>query len=136
MSQRRSFLQRLATLPVLGGLATRQSAFASPATSPARDVIKELGVRTFINAAGTYTALTASLMRPEVVAAMKAASGHFVQYDELAYGVGRRLAEVTGAEWGMVSAGCAAGLKHVTAACVTGGKQENFIRIPVLKGFE
>jgi hypothetical protein len=36
----------------------------------ARDVIGELGVRTFINAAGTVTALTGSLMRPEVVAAL------------------------------------------------------------------
>ena len=67
---------------------------------------------------------------------MKAASGFFVQYDELAFGVGRRLAEVTGAEWGMVSAGCAAGLKHVTAACVTGGNPEKLIRIPDLVRFE
>ena len=67
---------------------------------------------------------------------MKAASGFFVQYDELAFGVGRRLAAVTGAEWGMVSAGCAAGMKHVTAACVTGGNPEKLIRIPDLTGFE
>ena len=65
-----------------------------------------------------------SVERPEVVAAMKAASGFFVQYDELAFGVGRRLAPVTGAEWGMVSAGCAAGLRNtVTAACVRGATQ-------------
>ena len=57
--------------------------------------------------------------RPEVRAAMDAASKYFVQIDELADAVGRRFAELTGAEWGMVSAGCAAGLKHVTAACVT-----------------
>jgi seryl-tRNA(Sec) selenium transferase len=74
--------------------------------------------------------------RPEVVAAMKAASGFFVQYDELAFAIGRRLAAVTGAEWGMVSAGCAAGMKHVTAACVTGGNPEKLIRIPNLTGFE
>src|SRR5690606_7207446 len=36
----------------------------------------------------------------------------------------------------MVSAGCAAGLKHVTAACVTGGNPERLIRIPDLTGFE
>ena len=46
---------------------------------------------------------------PEVLEAMEAASGYFVQYDELAEGVGRRLAELTGAEWGLVAAGCAAG---------------------------
>ena len=49
---------------------------------------------------------------------------------------GRRLAELTGAEWGMVSAGCAAGLKHVTAACVAGGNPEKLVRIPDLTGFD
>ena len=57
---------------------------------------------------------------------MDAASRHFVQIDELAGAVGRRLADLTGAEWGMVSAGCAAGMKHVTAACVTGGNPESW----------
>ena len=61
---------------------------------------------------------------------------YFVQIDELAAAVGQRLAELTGAEWGMVSAGCAAGLKHVTAACVTGGNPERLIRIPDLAGFD
>lgn len=65
-----------------------------------------------------------------MLAAIEEASRHFVQYDELAEGVGRRLSEITGAEWGMIPAGCAAGLKHVTAACVTGGNPEKLIRIP------
>jgi D-glucosaminate-6-phosphate ammonia-lyase len=59
-----------------------------------------------------------------------------VQYDELAEGVGKRLAEITGAEWGLIPAGCAAGLKHVTAACVTGGNPEKLIRIPDLTGLD
>jgi seryl-tRNA(Sec) selenium transferase len=67
---------------------------------------------------------------------MDAASKYFVQIDELADAVGRRFAELTGAEWGMVSAGCAAGLKHVTAACVTGGNPERLTRIPDLTGFD
>jgi O-acetylhomoserine/O-acetylserine sulfhydrylase-like pyridoxal-dependent enzyme len=36
----------------------------------------------------------------------------------------------------MVSAGYAAGLKHVTAACVAGGNPEKLIRIPGLTGFD
>ncbi len=67
---------------------------------------------------------------------MDAASQHFVQLDELAEAVGRRLAELTGAEWGMVSSGCAAALKHVTAACVAGGNPEKLLRIPDLSGME
>jgi D-glucosaminate-6-phosphate ammonia-lyase len=53
-----------------------------------------------------------SIERPKVRAAMEAAAGFFVQYDELAFGIGQRLAYLTDAEWGMVSEGCAAGLKH------------------------
>ena len=89
-----------------------------------------------INCVGTYTIIGGSLERPEVVEAMHAASGFFVQYDELAFGVGRRLAELTGAEWGMISSGCAGGIKHVTAACITGGNPEKLIRIPDLSGFD
>ena len=47
-----------------------------------------------------------------------------------------RLAELTKSEWGMISAGCAAAMKHVTAACVTGGNPEKLVRIPDLTGFE
>ncbi len=67
---------------------------------------------------------------------MDSAYKYFVQLDELAMGIGKRLSELSGAEWGMVSSGCAAGLKHVTAACVTGGNPEKLVRIPDLSGFE
>jgi seryl-tRNA(Sec) selenium transferase len=85
---------------------------------------------------GTFTIIGGSLERKSVREAMEAASRNFVQYDELAYAIGQRLAVITKAEWGMVSAGCAAGLKHVTAACVTGGNPEKLLRIPDLTGFE
>ena len=85
-----------------------------------------------INCRGTFTIIGGSVERPEVRAAMDSASRYFVQIDELAEAVGQRFAELTGAEWGMVSAGCAAGMKHVTVACVTGGNPEKLIRIPDL----
>jgi seryl-tRNA(Sec) selenium transferase len=85
---------------------------------------------------GTYTIIGGSIERPAVREAMEAAAHNFVQYDELADAIGQRLADLTGAEWGMVSAGCAAGLKHITAACVTGGNPEKLIRIPDLTGFD
>ena len=89
-----------------------------------------------INCRGTFTIIGASVELPEVRAAMDAACQYNVQLDELADAVGRRLAELTGAEWGMVSAGCAAGLKHVTAACVAGGNPEKLLRIPDLTGLD
>ena len=100
------------------------------------NIFESIGVEPLINCRGTFTIIGGSLERPQVRAAMEAASTNFVQYDELADGIGKRLAEITKAEWGMVSAGCAAGLKHVTAACVTGGNPEKLIRIPDLTGFE
>jgi L-seryl-tRNA(Ser) seleniumtransferase len=70
-----------------------------------------------------------------VRAAKDAAAQHFVQLDELAEAIGKRLAELTGAEWGMVAAGCAAALAHATTACVTGGNPELLVRVPDLRGF-
>ncbi len=85
---------------------------------------------------GTYTIIGGSIERRIVREAMDSAAKNFVQYDELATGVGQRLAELTKSEWGMISAGCAAAMKHVTAACVTGGNPEMLVRIPDLSGFE
>src|SRR2546423_318582 len=70
---RRAVLGALAGVPGLRLLFPAGSALAQE-RSPARDVIRELGVRPCINAAGTYTALTGSLMSPEVVAGMQVAS--------------------------------------------------------------
>jgi L-seryl-tRNA(Ser) seleniumtransferase len=60
---RRPFLGALGSLPIFS-----RAGLAAPRR---RDVISELGVRTFINAAGTYTMLTASLMPEEVFEAMR-----------------------------------------------------------------
>lgn len=97
-----------------------------------RDLIAELGVRTFINAAGTYTVLTASLMRPEVVAAMAAASTRFVNIDELQEAAGRRVAELIGCEAAMITSGASAALTLGTAACITGKNPDFILRIPDL----
>lgn len=99
-------------------------------------IFQSIGVEPLINCMGTYTIIGGSLERQSVRDAMDSAARNFVQYDELANGVGQRLAELTKAEWGMVSAGCSAGMKHVTAACVTGGNPEKLVRIPDLTNFE
>src|SRR5687767_8770224 len=146
--KRRNVIRGLTFLPVAGSLFPFKSIFAAPGevlshsklanrgipTDP--NIFQSLGVEPVINCRGTFTIIGGSIERPEVRTAMEAASKDFVQYDELADGIGRRLAELTGAEWGMVSSGCAAGMKHVTAACVTGGNPEKLIRIPDLSGFE
>jgi D-glucosaminate-6-phosphate ammonia-lyase len=99
------------------------------------NIYQSIGVRPFINCRGTLTVVGGSLELPEVRAAKEAAAHHFVQLDELMEGIGKRLAELTGAEWGMVASGCAAALAHATTACVTCGNPELHVRVPDLTGF-
>lgn len=131
MPHRRTFLQRIASLPLLGGFAPAAMAAARP-----RDVIEELGVRTFINAAGTFTNLTASLMSPEVMDAMTAASKHFVSLTELQDKVGERLASMLAAEAAIVTSGAAGALTCGTAACLTGLDQKVILQLPDLTGLK
>ena len=134
MSNRRTFLQRLSTLPVAGAFLTRTGvAQAAPKT---RDYFSELGVRTFINAAGTYTTLTASLMPPEVVGAYDYASKHFVSLVELHDKVGERIATLLGAEAAMVTSGAAGAMTCATAACITGMDRKAIQQIPDLTGLK
>lgn len=138
--KRRDVIKGLTILPLGGALPSGVNAADAPAAAAGPlakgNIFQSIGVEPLINCRGTFTIIGGSLERPAVRAAMEAASSNFVQYDELADGIGKKLGELTGAEWGMVSAGCAAGLKHVTAACVTGGNPEKLIRIPDLTGFE
>jgi len=113
-------------------------AFLRPAAAQLKvgpNVYESLGVRPLINCRGTLTIIGGSLELPEVRAAKEAAAMHYVQLDELMEAIGKRLAALTGAEWGMVSAGCAAAIAHATAACVAGGNPDRHVRIPNLTGF-
>src|SRR6185436_14845863 len=98
------------------------------------DIYESIGVRQYISGTGTLTVYGGSLELPEVRAAMDAAAQHMVQIDELMEGVGKRLAELTGAEWGIVTAGCAAAMTHATSACVAGGNPDKHIRLPNTQG--
>ena len=94
------------------------------------DMYQSIGVRPVINAKGVFTMLSGSLMLPECRQAMQQASRNFVQIDELMEAVGKRLAELTGAESAIVTCGCAAALAHATAACLAGGDPEKIHRLP------
>jgi seryl-tRNA(Sec) selenium transferase len=94
-----------------------------------------LGVRPFINCASVRTAHSGSLMLPEVRAAIDQASRHFVSLDELMEGAGRRIAELTGAPWGMVTCGSAAALTLATTACVAGNDPVKMTRLPFTDGW-
>jgi L-seryl-tRNA(Ser) seleniumtransferase len=95
-----------------------------------------IGVRSFINCCGTRTIHGGTLMLPEVKQVMVAASNYFVNIDELMEGVGERLAELTGAEWGIVTSGAAAALYCATAVCVAGSDPEKMLRFPNTAGLK
>jgi L-seryl-tRNA(Ser) seleniumtransferase len=123
------FLRGPATLAAATPAHTAEDALAG------LKMYQSLGVRPLINCRGTFTIIGGSLELPEVRAAKEAAAMHYVHLDELMEAVGRRLAELTGAESGIVTAGCAAALAHATAACVAGGNPDKHVRIPNLNGF-
>jgi L-seryl-tRNA(Ser) seleniumtransferase len=124
----------------LAGLLPARSATAAPDPTAGlqvgAEIYQSIGVRPLINCRGTLTIVGGSLELPEVRAAKDAAAQHYAQLDELMEGVGKRVAALTGAEWGIVTSGCAAALAHATAACVAGGNPDLHVRIPNLAGFE
>jgi len=93
-----------------------------------------LGVRPFINCCSVRTMHGGSLMLPQVRAAIDAASRQFVNLDELMAAAGKRLAELTQAEWGIVTCGSAAAVALGTAACVAGNDPARMLRLPFTDG--
>lgn len=93
-----------------------------------------LGVRPFINCCSTRTVHGGSIMLPEVRAAMEQAANHFVNLNELMAGASARIAELTGAEWGIVTCGSAAAIATATAAAIAGNDPVKMLRLPHTAG--
>src|SRR3954452_9580041 len=119
--KRRNVIKGLSLLPfagrALGSVIPSSYAVAAPRK---RDVLAELGLRTFINAAGTYTAMTASLMPQEVMDAINSSAKEFVMLNEVQDKVGAKIAEMCHAEAAMVTAGCWSAMVLGTAGVLTG----------------
>jgi D-glucosaminate-6-phosphate ammonia-lyase len=98
------------------------------------NIYERLGVRTIINANGPATRLSGGIMRPEVAEAMVEASQHCVEMAELQARASEIIAEITGAEAGLVTSGAAAGLLLGAAACVTGLDAGRMNRLPDTAG--
>lgn len=128
--KRREAIKGLSFLPVAGvamGSSFPLSALAAP---PKRDLFSELGLRRFINAAGTYTFMTASLLPEEVIEAMVAASKEFVLLDDVQDKVGERIAAICHAEAATVTAGCWSAMVLGTAGVLTGKDQKKISQLP------
>jgi L-seryl-tRNA(Ser) seleniumtransferase len=139
MVTRRVLLKRLAGLPLVGslfGLETFANHSPAPAYASRRDYFKELGVRTFINAAGTYTFMTGCLMRPEVIEAYNYATNEYVLLDDLQDKVGERIASLLHCEAATVSAGAFSAMTLGLAGILSGMDQDKVVQIPDLTGMK
>ncbi|MBC7627212.1 selenocysteine synthase [Ferruginibacter sp.] len=95
-----------------------------------RNLVKELGIRTFINAAGTYTTMSASLMHEEVMDAIDQSAKEFCMLNEVQDKVGERIAQMLHADGAMVTAGAFSALTLGMAGILTGTAQEKIKRLP------
>ncbi|PYX33567.1 MAG: hypothetical protein DMG80_05780 [Acidobacteria bacterium] len=138
-SSRRSFIKFAAAAPLLSQIAAR-NLYAQAATAigknPRQNVYTRLGVKTVINCRGTWTYLSGSLEFPEVRQAQIEAGQHFVNMLDLQRGAGRRLAELTGAESGMVTSGAAGAMAVATAACMAGANDKYVWQLPDTTGLK
>jgi uncharacterized pyridoxal phosphate-dependent enzyme len=132
-SSRRGFMKMLVASPLLAQLAAQglyEKSAVVMGLDPRENVYTRLGVKTVINCRGTWTYLSGSLQFPEVRAAQAEASRYFVNMVELQRAVGRRLAELTGAESGLITSGAAGAMATSTAACMAGSDPQKIWQLP------
>jgi L-seryl-tRNA(Ser) seleniumtransferase len=115
---------------VVAGSHSEARTSSPPTAAKGVDYYQKLGVTPFINAAGTYTILSASTMPPPVQAAVALAAQNPVHLNELLVASGEYLAKRLRCEGALVTAGAAAALTLGTAACVTLGNQKAILSIP------
>ena len=136
---RRAILKWAAAAPVFGAIAADafwQLAKGAVTKTGAANAYTRIGVRPFINARGTWTYLSGSLELPEVRAAKQEAAKHFVDIFELQRAAGKRLAELSGAESGMVTSGAAGAMASAAAACMAGTDPVKIWQLPDTTGLK
>ena len=141
MINRRKVLQSLASIPFAGGLfgiktLSAQSRPELLASNLRRNFFKELGLRTFINAAGTYTSMTGSLMPKEVIEAIGYSADEYVNLDDLQDKVGERIAELLECEYATVSSGCFGAMSIGMAGVITGKDPKKVKQLPNTNGMK
>jgi len=136
---RRGFMKMLAASPLLAQIAAQGLYVKSAAAmglDPKSNVYSRLGVKTVINCRGTWTYLSGSLQFPEAREAQAEAGRYFVNMVELHHAVGRRLAELTGAESGVITSGAAGAMAAATAACMAGSDPQKIWQLPDTTGLK
>jgi seryl-tRNA(Sec) selenium transferase len=132
--KRRKILKGLSTLPLIGALPLRSAAGTPSLPRKKRDLIQELGIRSFINAAGTLTYMSGCIMDEEVVETIESTSRHFCMIDEVQDKVGAKIAQLVHAEAAMVSCGAFSAMTLGLAGILTGLDIRKVEQLPHLDG--
>lgn len=135
--KRRDILKGFTLLPLAGGMIGSiipSEKTMAGVTGVKRNLFQELGLRTFINAAGNYTSMTASLMPAEVMDAINESAREYVMLEEVQDKVGEKIAALCHAEAAFVTAGCWSALVLGTAGVLTGMDQKKVEALPKLEG--
>ena len=122
-NSRRGFFGNIASAIAVwtigGALPARANDTVTQPPVEGEDYYEKLGVTKIINAAGTYTHLTASTMPPSVQAAVARAAKTPVRLAQLQKAAGEYLARRLRCDAAIVTAGAASAVTLGTAACVT-----------------
>ena len=121
LSRRRLFRWSSSLAAILGAaqLFSSTRSLASPEKeAEGEDYYDKLGVPKIINAAGTYTTLTAACMPPVVLAAVQKAALHPVRLADLQTNSGEYIAKRLQCEGAVVTSGASGAITLATAACL------------------
>ncbi|WP_374619719.1 hypothetical protein [Devosia sp.] len=97
-------------------------------------IYEDLGIKPIINASATLTRLGGSRMPRQVLEAMHAAAGSFVDLPLLQARVGDRIAELTRNDAAFVSSGAAGGIVLAVATLMAAPNEPDPMAYPMLKG--
>lgn len=137
--KRRELIKSLTLLPLAAGTTNKfpiDLLDNSSAPASGNDLFKELGIRTFINAAGTLTYMTGSLMQEKVVDAIRSTSKQFCMLDELQDKVGEQIAKMAHSEAAMVTCGADSAMTLGLAGVLTGLDMKKVGQLPNLEGMK
>ena len=98
-------------------------------------IYERFGVSPIINASGSVTRLGGAPMPDAVLSAFREAAAEAVSLEQLQAAASRRIAQATGTEAGLVTAGSAAALTLGTAAILAGYDLAKMERLPHGEGF-
>jgi uncharacterized pyridoxal phosphate-dependent enzyme len=126
--KRRKLIKDLSTLPLVALWPVTAKAASK------RNVIQELGIRSFINAAGTLTYMSGCIMHDEVVETIEHTSRHFCMMDEVQDKVGEKIAELVHSEAAMVTCGAFSAMTLGLAGVLTGTDVRKVEQLPQLEG--